>query len=93
MRQRPRSSERSSRASHGGVVGDAAAPAPGDAWSGMVEKLCSGDDVTDDEEPSSWTISLAVPAQAGSVLAWWLALAFVFLARARDGDGDATTAA
>ena len=82
MRQSPRSSERSSRASHGGV-GDAAAAPPGDAWSGMVEKLCSGDDVTDDEDPSSWTIRQ--PA--------CLALAFVLLARARVRDGDATTAA
>jgi hypothetical protein len=49
----------------------------------MVEKLCSGDDVTDDEEPSSWTIRQ--PA--------CLALAFVLLARARARDGDATTAA
>jgi hypothetical protein len=56
MRHSPRSSERSSRTSHGGV--GAGAP-PGDAWSGMVEKLCSGDDVTDDDEPSSWTIRQA----------------------------------
>uniref|UniRef100_K3XU03 Uncharacterized protein n=1 Tax=Setaria italica TaxID=4555 RepID=K3XU03_SETIT len=53
MRQRPRSSERSSRSSQGGVGAAAAA-----GWSGMAEKLWSGDDVTDDEEPSSWTISL-----------------------------------
>lgn len=54
MRHSPRSSERSSRTIHGGV-GDAAAA----GWSGMLEKLWSGEDVTDDDEPSSWTISLA----------------------------------
>uniref|UniRef100_A0A0A9GXT3 Uncharacterized protein n=1 Tax=Arundo donax TaxID=35708 RepID=A0A0A9GXT3_ARUDO len=58
MRQRPRSSERSSRRSQGGV-GDAVA-----GWSGMLEKFCSGDDVTDDDEPSSWTISLASSASS-----------------------------
>ena len=60
MRQRPRSSERSSLSSQGGV-GAAA------GWSGMLEKLWSGEDVTDDEEAeaeaeaeaSSWTMSLA----------------------------------
>lgn len=62
MRQRPRSSERRSRGSHGGVGAPAAA---GDAWSGMLEKVCSGsgEDVTDDEEPSSWTIRQASPTR------------------------------
>uniref|UniRef100_A0A8R7U0K2 Uncharacterized protein n=1 Tax=Triticum urartu TaxID=4572 RepID=A0A8R7U0K2_TRIUA len=58
MRQRPRSSERSSRSIQGGV-----APAPGCGWSGMLEKFWSGEEVTDEEEPSSWwTISLASAA-------------------------------
>jgi hypothetical protein len=58
IRHSPRSSDRSSRSSHGGVAGDDAAPADG-WWSGMLEKLCSGEDVTDDDEPSScWTISV-----------------------------------
>lgn len=62
MRQSPRSSDRSSRSIHGGAAaaGVWAAAVPG--WSGMAEKFCSGDDVTDDEEPSvscCWIISLA----------------------------------
>uniref|UniRef100_A0A0A9HLF0 Uncharacterized protein n=1 Tax=Arundo donax TaxID=35708 RepID=A0A0A9HLF0_ARUDO len=69
MRQSPRSSERSSRSSQGGV-GDAAAAA---GWSGMLEKFCSGDDVTDDEEPSSWTISLASSASCLVVVSSCLA--------------------
>ncbi|KAM0912302.1 hypothetical protein ACQ4PT_012973 [Festuca glaucescens] len=67
MRQRPRSSERSSRSIHGGVDGAAAVA----GWSGMLEKLWSGEEVTEEEEPSScwWIISLASAATGASVSA------------------------